>query len=84
MKKATILTLLVLAVGMAPQSGKAQIFLTDEDMINSVRVESQQDELPIIAQLDVTTDQYAPIGGGIVVLGTLGGAYLVGKKRKER
>ncbi len=40
---------------------------------------SKPEEIEFIAQLA----EYAPIGGEILVLGCLGGAYLVGKRRKE-
>ena len=34
--------------------------------------------------LDVTYDQLAPVGEGLLLLGLLGGAYLLGKRRKEQ
>ena len=62
---------------------RAQIFLDDESMENS-RVNGLSGSLPIVPTLDVTYDQYAPLGGEVLVLGLLGGAYLLGKKRKEK
>lgn len=32
----------------------------------------------------ITIDYLAPLGEGLLILGCLGGAYLVGKRRKER
>jgi LPXTG-motif cell wall-anchored protein len=33
--------------------------------------------------LDITYDQYAPVGEGIALLTLLGGAYLLGKRRRK-
>jgi hypothetical protein len=32
---------------------------------------------------NITIDGIAPLGSGILLLSVLGGAYLIGKKRKE-
>lgn len=32
----------------------------------------------------ITIDRIAPLGGEVLLLGILGGAYLIGKKRKEK
>lgn len=62
---------------------QAQIFLDDADMTGFIRLNDDAPDLPIIPWLDVTTDQYVPTSGGIMLLGLLGGAYLLGKKRKQ-
>jgi len=36
-----------------------------------------------VPQLGITIDQYAPLGGEILVLGCLGGAYLLSKRRRK-
>lgn len=42
------------------------------------------DQIQAITLEDEFEDEvYAPIGNGILLLGVLGGAYLLGKKRKE-
>ena len=75
--------MILLCVMAFTGEAEAQIFLDDESMENSLRTISSGGSLPIVPTLDVTLDQYAPIGGEILVLGCLGGAYLVGKRRKE-
>ena len=39
--------------------------------------------MPLLPQHGVDTNQPAPLGSGIVLLAALGGAYLVGKRRRE-
>ena len=39
--------------------------------------------MPLLPQHGVDTNQPAPLGSGIALLAALGGAYLVGKKRRE-
>ena len=39
--------------------------------------------MPLLPQHGEDTNQPAPLGSGIVLLAALGGAYLVGKKRRE-
>ncbi|MBR5081009.1 MAG: hypothetical protein IKX35_01035 [Bacteroidales bacterium] len=89
MKKRIISVMAVLAMLCGPTMMlKAQhIFNSDEEMEKSLRGTSgviENDLTSVTAQDDVISmDNYAPLGGGILVLGCLGGAYLVGKRRKE-
>ena len=64
---------------------KAQIFLDDEDMNVRGDGSGNMDIGNIIPQHGVEWDQanYLPVGEGVLLLGLLGGAYLLGKKRKE-
>ena len=39
--------------------------------------------MPLLPQHGEDTNQPAPLGSGIVLLAALGGAYLVGKRRRE-
>jgi len=39
--------------------------------------------MPLLPQHGQETNQSAPVGSGIALLAALGGAYLVGKKRRE-
>lgn len=82
MKKRFIYTLAVFALMLTAVPVKAQIFLDDESM-NSRAVPTSNPSLPIIPNLNETFDQFAPLGGELLVLGLLGGAYLIGKKRKD-
>ena len=80
-RRAAAAMVVLLFLSTAP--AHAQIFLDDESMENS-RVNGLSGSLPIVPTLDVTYDQYAPLGGEVLALGLLGGAYLLGKKRKEK
>ena len=85
--KKTLITLTAITalafVGMG--TANAQVFLDDEDMSHSLRADATNDpDLPVIPELNVTYDQYAPLGGEVLVLGLLGGAYLLGKKRGSK
>ena len=85
MKKRIITTtLLLMLASVSVNKAQAQIFiLSDEEYHSSLRGGTQPGDLPIIPGMDVTTDQYAPLGGGWLLLGCLGGAYLLGKRRKQ-
>ena len=86
MKKNSIVILSLLALLMTASLPKAnaQIFIIDEEeYLNSSRSRVTNGQLPIIPQLGSTQDQYAPLGGSVWILGCLGGAYLIGKRRKK-
>lgn len=52
-------------------------------MISRGLGESSDDDTKKGPKFGITIDQYAPMGSGLFVLGFLGGAYLLGKRRKE-
>ncbi len=86
--KKTIINIISIAALLfgtaATHNANAQIFLTDEDMQSSMRTVTPENELlPIIPELGLTLDQYAPATGGVLVLSLLGGAYLLGKRKKK-
>lgn len=88
MKKRTIALMAIMLMSMAFVSEvKSQVFMLDyleeaeSDRIGNPQIEGL--ELPTTPQLGITIDQYAPVGSGIAVLAALGGAYLLGKKRRE-
>ena len=89
MKKNVITILSILALLFAPmsiQTAKSQIMVLDEveeEENTRSEVDEQGLELPMVPQLGITIDQYAPLGGEILVLGCLGGAYLLGKRRRK-
>ena len=94
MKKRVLSAVVALALLFGPMSiktAKSQIIIFGdeeeeevEDERDDVKVDDQGLELPITPGLGITIDSFAPLGGEIFVLGLLGGAYLVGKrKRKE-
>jgi hypothetical protein len=85
MKKRIITTMAILTMlfGFMMNTVQAQIFLSDEDMHYSMRANTLPEDLPYIPKLDSTYDQYAPLGGEFLVLGCLGGLYLLRKKSKD-
>jgi hypothetical protein len=89
MKKRIISVMAVMAMLCVPtmmQSAKAQnIFESDEEMEMSLRSGSGIGDITSVSEGKdyMAMDNYAPLGSGILVLGCLGGAYLIGKRRKE-
>lgn len=86
MKKKIISFAAIIALlfgSMFMTQSKAQIFIMEDE---SSRLRANESELPIIPWLGATHDQYAPLGGEVLVLGLLGGAYLLfkGKKKNHR
>lgn len=83
MRKAIVIVAAALFM-TASLPATAQVFIADEEeFMNSNRNARDESSLPFIPELGVTNDQYAPVGSGIALLGLLGGAYLVAKKRRE-
>jgi len=71
---------------MSVKTAKSQIMILveeEEKETERVDVDEQGLELPMVPQLGITIDQYAPLGGEILVLGCLGGAYLLSKRRRK-
>ena len=89
MKKRIISLMAILALMFGPiciPQAPAQILIMDEEEEEeNDRAGSGEDglELPAVPELGITIDQYAPLGGGMVVMTALGALYLLGKKRKE-
>ena len=89
-KKSIIVTTLLAAVMLLSVPSRAQVFIMEEDEGSSRT--STNGNLPGIPTLDIGYDQYddptnppyAPLGGELLVLGCLGGMYLLGRRRKER
>ena len=82
MRKSFILlvTMLFMALPM-----RSQVFLTQEDL-DSERDGQWEDIgliIPIHEQDFDQAEPWAPVGSGITLLTALGGAYLLGKRRKE-
>ena len=79
-----ILSLLALLLTAALPKANAQIFiLSEQEYLNSDRNRITDGQLPIIPNLGTTLDQYAPIGSGWLLLGGMGCAYLLCKRRKK-
>ncbi len=80
MKKLIIAITAVLTLATAP--AMAQVFLDDE-AVHGDRLGSNGASYPYVPEQNVNYDQYTPVGGGMLLLAGLAGAYLVGKRRKE-
>lgn len=78
-KRIAILT----AAMLMAMTAKAQMF-TMEDEVNELREPVAEDH-GIIPFHGVEFDQsnYIPLGDGVLLLAALGGAYLIGKRKKE-
>lgn len=94
MKKRIISIMAVLALLCGPsmmQSVKAQNII-DGDRGLKIKVPNKmgdgEDDFSNISldelEGDISLENFAPLSGGILVLGCLGGAYLIGKRRKEQ
>lgn len=83
MKKRILSILAIFVFLTTPMS--AQVFLTDaEEEALNFRIEPEVlGGLPFYPMQDVTYDQYAPLGGGWLLLGCLGGACLFKRRKKE-
>ena len=80
-KKVFIVMIAALLLSMPLRS---QVFLTQEDL-DSER-DGQWADIGLIIPIheqDFDQAEYSPLGSGIVLLAALGGAYLIGKKRRE-
>ena len=56
---------------------------TDQDEFLDRAVKDETVEMPQPEKQNITIDYLAPLGGGVLLLSCLGGAYLIGKRRKE-
>ena len=76
---------LVVAVLMTTGTAMAQIVLDDESLTNRGWLGDMDELGNIIPFHEVEWDQanFTPTGGGILMLTVLGGAYLLGKRRRE-
>ena len=86
-KKRIIVTTLLAAVLLLSVPSRAQVFIMEDDE-GSNRINTNG-YLPGIPNIDVGYDQYddpsfAPLGSEVLILGCLGGIYLLGRRRKER
>ena len=58
--------------------------MDNEEAVGVARNPDGSLDLPAMPILDVTYDQYAPLGEGLLLLTALGGAYLVTKRKKQK
>ena len=76
-------TLAALLLCMA--SASAQVFTLDEDEFNN-SLHHPAPTGPLVPFQGGDDDQslYTPLGGGMALLAALGGAYLLGKRKKDK
>lgn len=78
MKK--ILSTLILIFSFSLMSN-AQVFLIDDE-IDNPRIQNDEFNIDNPGLHGSGEDWYAPVGDGALLLAALGGAYLLGKKKK--
>ena len=90
MKKRSIikLVLMVLAFGMTGvNQAKAQIFITEDDEYANLRCHDENLPngfiIPDFPNHNETWDVFTPLGDGLLLLGCLGGVYLLGKRKRK-
>lgn len=62
---------------------KAQVFMMDGDE-NYREPENPQVFAGLPENYGLAVDWYTPVGDGILLFAALGGAYLIGKRKKDR
>lgn len=81
MKK--IITILVISLIMA-STANAQVFMTDSDYENPREgIETNWGVLPEQWTTNDQANDYAPLGGGVVLLTVMGGIYLLKQKKNK-
>ena len=82
MRKSIILfvTMLLMALPM-----HSQVFLTQKDLDEERQLQWEDAKLiiPIQEKGSEEEESYAPMGSGLALLAALGGAYLLGKRKKD-
>lgn len=90
-RNSIVTSLLVMSFGlMGMGTANAQVFIMEDDDFHNIREGSDAEGLSIggftgifLPEHDDTND-FTPLGDGILLLGCLGGAYLLGKKKRSK
>ena len=75
-----IMLLLLLSLTMV---SKAQIFINDDEFEGALR-NGKSSSILLVPIQGQQTDQYVPLGEEILLLGCLGGAYLLKKRIRKK
>ena len=76
---------LIFTILMTVSSAMAQVFIMEDDgALNARDPEGDIVFNVIVNSQDVANDQFLPLGEGILLLSGLAGAYLLGKKNKNK
>lgn len=83
-KTFVLLTVLAtMALAMKPSMVYSQVFLWDEET-GSYRAGMTESEFNIVPYQGGDADQYLPLGDGLLLLGGLGVAYGLAKRKKSK
>jgi len=74
----------MMALTLCPVRVMSQVFLTQEDMENSLRAQAPEEFVIPVPYEGGDLDQYLPLGDGLLLLAGLGSCYLLKKRKKER
>ena len=74
--------LIVVTILFVACPAKAQGFIMDDEFEGTMRQNTEDFGL-IVPIEGLDSDQYLPLGDGLLVLAALGGAYLMGKRKKK-
>lgn len=74
--------LIVVTILFVACPAKAQVFIMDDEFEGTMRQNTEDFGL-IVPIEGLDSDQYLPLGDGLLVLAALGGAYLMGKRKKK-
>lgn len=74
--------LIVVTILFVACPAKAQVFIMDDEFEGTMRQNTEDFGL-IVPIEGLDSDQYLPIEDGLLVLAALGGAYLMGKRKKK-
>lgn len=81
MKK--VIAILTICLAMAT-AARAQVFMTTEDYENPRDgIENDWGQIPQQWLTDDQANEFAPLGEGLLLLASLGGAYLLKKKENK-
>ena len=62
---------------------KEEVIDKEQEEFLDRSIKDEEVEMPQPEEQNITIDYLAPLNGGILLLSCLGGAYLLGKRRKE-
>lgn len=82
MKKLKYILLIVVTILFVACPAKAQVFIMDDEFEGTMRQNTEDFGL-IVPIEGLDSDQYLPLEDGLLVLAALGGAYLMGKRKKK-
>lgn len=83
MKKMMKKTLIVLVMLLMAVSSQAQVFIANDEFEGNIRLGDEEYVL-VVPNVGYTTDQYLPVGNGVLLLAGMGTAYLLTKRKKEK